>query len=627
MGTPRTPADRTLGKYELLRRLAVGGMAEIYLARAIGIQGFEKHVVLKKILPELARNEQFIKMFLDEARLAAKLQHQNIGQVYDIGQIDDRYFFTMEYLHGEDVRNIVNKAAVRPEKFPLGHALTIVAGAAAGLHYAHEKRAPDGKPLRIVHRDVSPSNLVVTYDGGVKLVDFGIARAATRTTQTRTGTLKGKIAYMSPEQCLAEDIDRRSDIFSLGIILYEITTMRRLFRRMEADGDYVVMDRIVRGDIPPPSRIAPNYPRQLEAIVLRCLQRKAADRYETAQDMLVDLEQFAAQQGTPLSTAALSRYVKELFGERPEPWHVDAFDDDDEDMPTVIDNSSARRQVAPVGQDSAEDQHDMLMDSELALPLPAPEPSVSGTPAPTPSTEHPRAAASAASAAPVPGVVPPSAVPSDSPKPGQEASLGSRVLPWLRGGTPDQRTANVNALTTGSIPLLTPSHGREWLIMAVAVLAVGIAVVTWHVLDTRSPAAAALPAAGPQPTTKVAPATEAPDPAGAAKAFARAPVPSRIGAASEPYPGAGAGTAAAEPSSEQPAGLRTAREAAGASGPKSAQAGPTLNQPTASTAATVAPTNRPAPKKPIRRRIKRVRKSDKTWDRDSPFLPSEGLLD
>jgi serine/threonine protein kinase len=267
-----------LGRYELLRKLATGGMAEIYLARSSGMEGFEKYVVVKKILPQYAEDPRFVRMFLDEARLAAKLQHQNIGQVYDIGQDDGAYFFSMEYLRGPDVRAILRAAGARGTRVPIEHGVAIASGVAAALHYAHERRDAQAELLHIVHRDVSPSNIIVTYDGGVKLVDFGIARATTRTSETRTGSLKGKLAYMSPEQCLGHEVDRRSDLFSIGILLYELTTGTRLYRRAKDESDYIVMNRIVTGQFARPTTVIPDFPRELQEVILRALASKPDER-------------------------------------------------------------------------------------------------------------------------------------------------------------------------------------------------------------------------------------------------------------------------------------------------------------------------------------------------------------
>ncbi len=321
MSSPRTLAPPgvgpSLGRYQVLGHLATGGMAEIYLARATGLEGFERHVVVKCIRPEHARDDRFVRMFIDEARLSAQLHHQNIAQVYDIGQQDDTYYFTMEYVHGETVRALLQRVTAARGRVPLEHALAIVCGAAAGLHYAHEKRGSDRAPLDIVHRDVSPSNIIVTYDGAVKVVDFGIAKAAVRLAETRSGTLKGKIAYMSPEQCRGEALDRRSDVFALGIVLYELTTVTRLFR---GDSDYVTMNRIVTGDFTPPTAVHADYPPALEAIVLRALALDPADRHGSVAELLDELLGLGDDHPRASSAIALQRYMHDLFGEKPEPW-------------------------------------------------------------------------------------------------------------------------------------------------------------------------------------------------------------------------------------------------------------------------------------------------------------------
>src|SRR3954467_4300075 len=205
-------------------------MAEIFLARGKGVAGVERYCVLKRILRDRASDGQFVQMFLDEARLAAQLQHPNIAQVYDIGKLGDSYFFTMEYVHGETVRALLHRVVELQRKLPISCVLTLVAGAAAGLPHAHGRVGVDGRPLGIVHRDVSPSNLMVSYEGSVKLVDFGVAKAAHQSQETRSGTVKGKIAYLSPEQCRGRGVDRRSDLFSLGIVIWEMLTTERLFR-------------------------------------------------------------------------------------------------------------------------------------------------------------------------------------------------------------------------------------------------------------------------------------------------------------------------------------------------------------------------------------------------------------
>ncbi len=287
-------------------------MAEIFLARAQSMHGFEKQVVLKRILPQHAQSEDFIRMFLAEARLAATLHHPNIVQVYDIGEEGGTYFFTMEYIQGEDLRRLVRAARRKQTPIPLAHILHIIMGMAGGLHHAHEKVGNDGRPLGIVHRDVSPSNVLVTYEGDVKVVDFGIAKAAAAQVSTIAGTLKGKIPYMSPEQCRGEAVDRRSDIFSIGTLLWELTTGKRLFA---GENEFAILNRVAKADVPPPSSVRPEYPPELEAIVMRALNVDPERRYDTAIDLQIDLEDFAREARLPVSSARMGRFVRGLFEE------------------------------------------------------------------------------------------------------------------------------------------------------------------------------------------------------------------------------------------------------------------------------------------------------------------------
>jgi serine/threonine-protein kinase len=243
-----------VGRYEVIGHLATGGMAQIYLARQTGLGSFERHVVLKTIVRERASDQRFVNMFLDEAKLAATLNHQNVAQVYEVDQADGAYFMAMEYVHGENARAMLEMTIRRGWTIPLELALMITSGAAAGLHHAHERRGKSGQPLNIVHRDVSPANIMVGFDGCVKVLDFGIAKAEERATKTVGGTIKGKYGYMSPEQCKGKPIDRRSDIFALGIVLYELTTLRRAFK---GNDDFETMKRIVAGEFTRPSGPTP----------------------------------------------------------------------------------------------------------------------------------------------------------------------------------------------------------------------------------------------------------------------------------------------------------------------------------------------------------------------------------
>ena len=310
-----------LGRYQVLRQLATGDVADVHLARASGLEGFARHVVLKAIRPELAHEERLVEAFLEEARIAAALHHQNVVQVHDIGEQDGAYFFAMEYVHGEDVRKLLGKVRERGEQVPLEHVVAIVTATAAGLHHAHEQRSPTAEPLGLVHRDVCPANILLGYDGSVKLVDFGMAKAGLRSTKTASGALKSKASYMSPEQCVGRVVDRRTDTFALGIVLYELLTARRLFK---GANEYMTMAAIVEGDVPPPSRHRADLPAALDEIVLRALARAPESRYQTAEALREALERFAIEHELRTSNKALADYMIALFGVRPEPWQTDA---------------------------------------------------------------------------------------------------------------------------------------------------------------------------------------------------------------------------------------------------------------------------------------------------------------
>lgn len=299
-----------LGKYEIVRELAIGGQARIYLARVRGTAGFEKQIVLKCILENLAADNQFVEMFLDEARLAATLRHSNIAEVIDVGVERGLYYFAMEYVAGKTAREIRLRGKELKKPPPLEISLAITCGTAAALEYAHNRVDAEGKPLEIVHRDVSPTNILVSYEGAIKLVDFGIARATLRRGRTRTGHKKGKVPYMSPEQCRGQTVDRRSDLFSLGTVLYELTTGVRPFL---GSSEFMVMDQIVTGQPEPPSRVVRDYPPALEAIVLRALARAPGARYQTAAALLEDLEGFIAANSLLTSSHIVARYMGELF--------------------------------------------------------------------------------------------------------------------------------------------------------------------------------------------------------------------------------------------------------------------------------------------------------------------------
>jgi hypothetical protein len=317
---PRTTADGVpprLGEYEILGRLAAGGMAEVFVGRLRRLEGFERFVVIKRILAHLAHDQEFVDMFLAEARIAARLVHPNIVQVFDVGCDDGSYFYAMEYVHGEDLRTVAKAAVAAEEPIPLEIAIAIGRALASALHHAHTHEGPDGRALGIVHRDVSPTNVIVGYDGTIKLLDFGVAKVMAQTSVTRAGVRKGKLAYMSPEQCRGSPVDPRSDVFSLGIVLHELTTMQRLF---DFGDDFAAMYRIAAENVPKPSARRPGYPEELESIVLRALRRDKRLRYQTAAELLADLEGFARAHDALASATDVAAYVTRLMGSRPLPW-------------------------------------------------------------------------------------------------------------------------------------------------------------------------------------------------------------------------------------------------------------------------------------------------------------------
>src|SRR4051812_11964457 len=308
-------------------------MAQIFLARQSGLGAFERHVVLKTILRERASDQRFVTMFLDEAKLAATLNHQNVAQVYEVDQADGAYFMAMEYVHGENTRAILETTIRRGWTIPLELAVMIISGAAAGLHHAHERHGKNGTPLNIVHRDVSPANIMVGYDGSVKVLDFGIAKAEERATKTIGGTIKGKYGYMSPEQCKGKPIDRRSDIFALGIVLYELTTLRRAFK---GNDDFETMKRIVAGDLVLPSTLVPGFPRELEAIILTALASDPGARFQSAQELIEALDAFTVRAKLTGSNTAMGRFMIQLFGTKKEPWIDAALQSTDHTLVTPL---------------------------------------------------------------------------------------------------------------------------------------------------------------------------------------------------------------------------------------------------------------------------------------------------
>jgi serine/threonine-protein kinase len=289
-------------------------MAEVFLGRLRGPSGFERPVVIKRILPHLAREQQFVDMFLDEARIVAGLRHQNVVQVHELGQENDELYLVMEYLEGESLAGLARRLSRKKKLLSFGLCAHVIAEVCAGLHAAHEMTDVHGRAMNLVHRDISPANIFVTYAGEVKILDFGIAVASDRVSKTEVGQVKGKYAYMSPEQCAGTDLDRRSDLFALGTVLYELSTCRRLFKRAN---DVATIQAICHTDAPSPAKLMANYPPPLEKICMRALERKRNIRYQTALEMrrdLLDVSRTLNEGKIP--EESLSRVMHKLFTDR-----------------------------------------------------------------------------------------------------------------------------------------------------------------------------------------------------------------------------------------------------------------------------------------------------------------------
>ena len=309
--------QQRLGKYDLIRRVAQGGMADVYLARQTGIGQFARHVALKVLNGPRAADPELLAMFLDEARVVALLNHQHVANVLEIDVVDGVHYLAMEYVHGADLRELL-AAGGRTGMLPSYEtAVSIIAAAASGLDHAHRRIGPDGQPLQLVHRDISLSNIMVGHDGSVKVVDFGIAASKIASVTPSPGMVRGKASYMSPEQCLGDEVDRRTDVFALGIVLYELTTGARCF---DGPTDFDRMLAVVRGDYIQPSEIVPDYPAELAKVIKKALAVDATKRYPTAAAMVEALEQVARQRGWSLGASAIGRTMRELFGDVPEPW-------------------------------------------------------------------------------------------------------------------------------------------------------------------------------------------------------------------------------------------------------------------------------------------------------------------
>ena len=304
--------DDVYGPYRLLDRVAVGGMAEVFKAKRSGVEGFEKIVAVKRILPHLSDNKEFVDMFVNEAKMVAGLTHPNIVQIFDLGRIDKSYYIAMEYVHGRDLRTIMRRAKEKGPKIPLELGLRIVSNVCSALEYAHRKRDDRGRPMQIVHRDVSPQNILISFEGEVKLTDFGIAKAATKASTTDRGALRGKLLYMSPEQAWGKAMDCRSDLFSLGIVLYEMVTDQKPFLAPGGGSEMSILEMVRQCHIAPPRSVNPHIPDALDKLLRRALDREPSRRFQDAAEMGRGLERILHER-PPLSTNELTRFMELLF--------------------------------------------------------------------------------------------------------------------------------------------------------------------------------------------------------------------------------------------------------------------------------------------------------------------------
>jgi serine/threonine-protein kinase len=499
-----------IGRYDLITALATGGMGRIWLGRASGLGGFERKVVIKTLeLPAGPESDAATAMFLDEARLLGLLHHQHVASVFEVGRDDDgRHYMVIDYLDGHSAHDVWERASQFGAQLPLDFTLTVASAVANGLHYTHTRKDIDGTPLAIVHRDVTPSNVMIGHDGAIQLIDFGIAMAAARKTKTQTGFVKGKVSYLSPEQVSGRDVDPRTDVFALGILLYELSTMQRAFRD---SSDLATMQRIKAGRVTRPSLLVPNYPLELEIIVMKALQVDPRERFGDADQMRRALEALGHRLHLVLGDAAIMEVMAQLFEARGDSeksaasrasdpsfeWENSDHDltvrrDPDELLAVLrAENAYAsRRDGAPTAPNptvkprklrAATEAADALIGRSAApaLPLASPPETPSGITVPE---------GMAAAGPPRPAVPPP--IPSG---PGASPVTESRLI-----------GANLVELRSGRRLRL------RWII---AIAAVAIAVPIAYFAFRRSPdAVASSPTPAPAPVAKAPPPLPAPPP-------------------------------------------------------------------------------------------------------------------
>jgi eukaryotic-like serine/threonine-protein kinase len=534
-----------IGRYDVITSLATGGMGRIFLCRASGLGGFERRVVIKTLeVPITAETEAAIAMFLDEARLLGLLHHQHIASVFEVGRDEDRHYMVLDYVDGLSAHDVWERANQLGAALPLDFSLTVVSAAANGLHYAHTRKDTDGTPLGIVHRDVTPSNVMIGHDGAVKLIDFGIAMAAARKTKTQTGFVKGKVGYLSPEQVSGRDVDARTDVFALGILLYELTTLHRAFRE---SSDLATMQRIKAGKVVRPGGLVSGYPLELEAIVMKALEVDPRNRFDDADAMRRAIEALGHRLHFVLGDAAIIEVMLQLV----EPQAAGA-------------SGQAPARVSDPAFEWVESDHDRTVrrdSQELLAAMRAENARLDGAdgagkrPDGEPRPRRLRAATEAADAlvvqsvdapappAPARSSSPPLPLSSPPPTPpprltgrgiaAQPAAAHPVVQPLVRPGTARPRAASVQPTpVTGSRligqSLVEARTQRQYPLRWLAALAVtSVLAMIGYMMTQESPSAVAGSASAvPPPVAARAPAPTPPPPAPPPVEPAAAPLPS-----------------------------------------------------------------------------------------------------
>jgi serine/threonine protein kinase/CheY-like chemotaxis protein len=427
---------RRFGQYTLLERIAVGGMAEVWKARMTGVEGFQKTVAIKRVLSHLTDDEDFVNMLVDEAKLAAQLNHPNIVHIYDLGKIDDHFYIAMEYVDGMNLRGLLNQAALQNHSMPVGLAALVTSRLASALDYAHRKRDFDDREMGLVHRDVSPQNVLLSFDGDIKLCDFGIVKAVSKVGHTQMGALKGKLQYMSPEQAWGKDVDARSDVFSLGALFFEMLTGKRLFG---GDSEISVLEAVRQCRVTAPRNLDPSLPEEVERIVLKSLEMDPDRRYQTAGEMQQDLDAFLHELRPAPGQADLAQMIEALGRS---PWVAEPGRADEAPLTFHSHPTGLEAPAAATPEPTGDTEEDTARDE-------------------TPPDESPTA------------VAPPAAPP---------------VPEAPTGAAPDEDATGTRA--DEPIPDLPKSPSRRWLILAVVLLLLVAAAVTGYLL-TRPDADAA----------------------------------------------------------------------------------------------------------------------------------------